>query len=191
MARNSTRRPRRLLPKLEHLLENQKKLEKQVAALSTQLASSDLEEILNAAVEVGGVPVLAAQIPLDSPKTLREVGDKVRDKMGTGIAVLGGTINGKAALLAIVSKDLTGRFKAGEVVKKWPQSLAAKVEAGRIWLRREGRWRIKLVTRLRPSRRLLHAWRVSRRLLSWPARSPGIAQPCRSAGNSLSGSAAP
>ena len=110
--------PAEILVKLNHLLENQKKLEKQVAVLSTQLASSDLDDIFKAAVEVNGTRVLAAQITLDSPKTLREVGDKVRDKMGTGIAVLGGAINAKAALLVIVSKDLTDKFKAGEVIKE-------------------------------------------------------------------------
>jgi alanyl-tRNA synthetase len=104
--------------KVENLMEHQKMLERQVAALSTELASSDLDAVFNSAGTVAGVQVIAAEIVLDSPKTLREVGDKVRDKMGSGIAILGGSINGKAALLAIVSKDLTGRFKAGELVNK-------------------------------------------------------------------------
>jgi alanyl-tRNA synthetase len=110
--------PTELVAKLDHLLEAQKKLEKQVAALSTQVASSGLDTIFDQRVEVDGVKVIAAEIELDSPKTLREVGDKVRDKMGTGIAVLGGSIKGKAALLVIVSKDLTGRFKAGEIINR-------------------------------------------------------------------------
>ena len=67
---------------------------------------------------MNGVRVLAAEIVLDSPKTLREVGDKVRDKMGSGVAVLGGVIKGKAALLVIVSKDLTDRYKAGDVINR-------------------------------------------------------------------------
>jgi alanyl-tRNA synthetase len=108
--------PEEIVQKIETLLEQQKKLEKQVAALSTQLASSDLDTVLGSAVTVCGVRVIAAEISLDSPKTLRDVGDKVRDRMGSGIAVLGGSINGKAALLVIVSKDLTQRFKAGDLV---------------------------------------------------------------------------
>ena len=110
--------PSELVDKLEHLLESQKKLEKQVAALSTQLASSGLDTVFDTRVEVNGVQVIAAEIELDSPKTLREVGDKVRDKMGSGIAVLGGSIKGKATLLVIVSKDLTDRFKAGEIINR-------------------------------------------------------------------------
>ena len=95
-----------------------KDLEKQVSILSTQLASSDLGDLLSDASEIEGIKVVAAVIPLDSPKTLREVGDKLRDDMGSGVAVLGGEINGKAALLAIVSKDLTKRIKAGDIVNK-------------------------------------------------------------------------
>lgn len=110
--------PDEITGKLESILDQQKKLEKQIEKLSTQLASSDFDSLFSTAQEVNGVQVIAAQIPLDSPKTLREVGDKVRDKMGSGIAVLGGAINGKAALLVLVSKDLTERFKAGDLVNK-------------------------------------------------------------------------
>lgn len=111
-------KPENLLERIESMSLSNKRLEKQVAELSTQLASSDLGELFTGAREVDGVKVIASVISLDSPKTLREVGDKVRDEMGTGIAVLGGEINNKAALLAIVSKDLTKRIKAGELINK-------------------------------------------------------------------------
>ncbi|WP_163337065.1 alanine--tRNA ligase [Desulfopila sp. IMCC35008] len=107
-----------LLTKVEALLANQKKLEKQVAELSAQLAGADLDDVLANAIEVAGVKVLAAEITLDSPKTLREVGDKVRDNLDSGVAVLGGSIKGKVALLTIVTKDLTNTIKAGEIVNK-------------------------------------------------------------------------
>ena len=107
-----------LVTKVEALLAAQKRLEKQVAELSAQLAGSDLDAILAGGREVSGMKVVAAEIPLDSPKTLREVGDKVRDHLGSGIAVLGGVVEGKAALLAIVTKDLTGRVQAGAVINQ-------------------------------------------------------------------------
>ncbi len=110
--------PANIIFKLESMAASNKDLEKQVAALSTELASSDLGDLLSNATEIDGVKVVASVIPLDSPKTLREVGDKLRDDMGSGVAVLGGEINGKAALLAIVSKDLTKRIKAGDIVNK-------------------------------------------------------------------------
>jgi len=110
--------PGNIVERLESMAVSNKRLEKQVADLSTQLATSDLGDLLASAREIEGVKVVAAVIPLDSPKTLREVGDKLRDDMGSGVAVLGGEINSKAALLAIVSKDLTKRIKAGELVNK-------------------------------------------------------------------------
>lgn len=108
--------PENIVERLESMVSTNKRLEKQVSDLSTQLASSDLGDLLAGAKEIEGVKVVAAVIPLDSPKTLREVGDKLRDDMGSGVAVLGGEINGKAALLAIVSKDLTKKIKAGELI---------------------------------------------------------------------------
>ncbi len=110
--------PEDIVARLESMAGTTKRLEKQVAELSTQLATSDLGDLLNGAKEIEGIKVVAAVIPLDSPKTLREVGDRMRDDMGTGVAVLGGEINGKAALLAIVSKDLTKMIKAGELVNR-------------------------------------------------------------------------
>ncbi|MCF8055693.1 MAG: alanine--tRNA ligase [Desulfocapsa sp.] len=110
--------PENIVERLESLASINKRLEKQVAELSTQLASSDLDALLAGAREVEGIKVVAAVIPLASSKTLREVGDKLRDDMGSGVAVLGGEINGKAALLALVSKDLTKKIKAGDLINK-------------------------------------------------------------------------
>ncbi|MGW8194728.1 MAG: alanine--tRNA ligase [Desulforhopalus sp.] len=115
-----------LAEKVESLLKNFKKMEKKVAELSAKLASTDLDSLLEKGVTVDGMKVIAAEIPLDSPKTLREVGDKVRDRLRSGVAVLGGAINGKAALLTIVSSDLTERIKAGEVVNR-----VAKIVGGK------------------------------------------------------------
>ncbi|MCP3892272.1 MAG: alanine--tRNA ligase [Desulfobulbaceae bacterium] len=115
-----------LVSKVETLLAHLKVMEKKVSALSKELATADLDGVMSGAVTVDGVKVIAAEIPLDSPKTLREVGDKIRDNLGSGVAVLGGAIGGKAALLVIVSKDLTGRIKAGELVNR-----VAKVVGGK------------------------------------------------------------
>ncbi|SDO45901.1 alanine--tRNA ligase [Desulforhopalus singaporensis] len=122
----SVNKPDELVTKIQALLVQLKTVEKRVADLSRQLASSDLDSLLAGAVDVAGVRVIGAEIPLDSPKTLREVGDKVRDGMGSGVAVLGGVIGGKAALLAIVSKDLTARIKAGELVNRIAKHVGGK-----------------------------------------------------------------
>ena len=104
--------------KVASLLAMVKGLEKQVAELSRQLASADLQSILQQPMLVEGMAVIAAEIPLDSAKTLREVGDRVRDGLKSGVAVLAGEVAGKAALLAIVTEDLTTKVKAGDLVRE-------------------------------------------------------------------------
>ncbi len=104
--------------KVEVLLNHQKQLEKQIADLSTKLASISLEGLMSKTVEMEGVKVLALELTLDSAKTLREVGDKVRDLLPSGVAVLGGVIDEKAAILALVSPDLTDRIQAGNLARQ-------------------------------------------------------------------------
>ncbi|WP_319586643.1 alanine--tRNA ligase [uncultured Desulfobulbus sp.] len=104
--------------KIQGLLKRQKELEKQLGALNASMALSDLDQLLESSIEIDEMRVVASRVPLDSPKTLREIGDKIRDKMPSGIIVLGGEFEGKAALLAMVSKELTGRIKAGELVNR-------------------------------------------------------------------------
>ena len=118
--------PENMQAKVRHLLDDQKKLEKQVADLARQIAGSDVDNLLCNTTEVAGVKVIAAEITLDSPKTLREVGDKVRDGLDSGVAVLGGVIKGKVALLAIVTKDLTGTITAGELVNRIAKIVGGK-----------------------------------------------------------------
>ncbi|PID72536.1 MAG: alanine--tRNA ligase [Desulfobulbus propionicus] len=104
--------------KIANLQKKHKALEKELAAVTANMAVSHLDELLAGAVDVQGIKVVAARVQLDSPKTLREIGDKVRDKMPSGIAVLGGEFGGKAALLALVSKDVTAKVKAGDIVNR-------------------------------------------------------------------------
>ncbi len=104
--------------KIEKLLSAQKELEKEVSRLTAKLTLGDIDGIINNAKMVGDIRVVVSRVVLDSPKTLREMGDKIRDKLGSGIVVLGGEYQGKAALLAMVTKDLTGTYKAGNIIKE-------------------------------------------------------------------------
>ena len=110
--------PGELNGKLVKLLSRQKQLEKEVAGLNAKCSLSGLDSIIDNGVDVNGIKVITSAIVLDSAKTMREVGDKVRDKMGSAIAVLGGELKGKVSLLAIVSKDLTKQYKAGAIIKE-------------------------------------------------------------------------
>ncbi len=74
--------------------------------------------------ERDGVKFLISRVDAADPKTLRAAGDTLRDKLGSGVLVLAGEHKGKAALLVMVSKDLTDRFHAGKIMSK----LAAALE---------------------------------------------------------------
>jgi alanyl-tRNA synthetase len=110
--------PEELPVRLEKILARQKELEREVSRLTADLSVNDLDSMLAKAQEIVGVKVVAAQIAIDTPKTMREVGDRIRDALGSGIAVLGGIFEGKVSLLVMVSKDLTSRFQAGRIVKE-------------------------------------------------------------------------
>jgi len=119
-------KPDGIVDKFKSLIATQKQLEKQVAELATRLAVTNLDQLLQTAVEVQGIKVVAARIVLDSPQTMREVGDRLRDGLGSGVAVLGGVIAEKVVLLAIVSKDLTGRISAGALVGRIASMVGGK-----------------------------------------------------------------
>ena len=104
--------------KIQALLKRQRELEKQIASMNAALALADMDQLLAARTEIEGISLLACTVPLDSAKTLREIGDKIRDKMPDGIIVLGGECDGKAALLALVSKEHNKRVKAGDLVNQ-------------------------------------------------------------------------
>ncbi len=110
--------PEDILARIRRLQARQKELEKELAQIAARQSVSDLDSIVNKGRLVGEVKVIAAKITVDSPKTMREVGDKLRDKLGSGVAVLGAVFDDKVSLLAIVSKDLTQKYHAGKLVKE-------------------------------------------------------------------------
>lgn len=110
--------PEEILTKISRLQSRQKELEKELAQITARQSVSNLDIIINEARVIDGVKVIASKITVDSPKTMREVGDKLRDKLGSGVAVLGAVFDEKVSLLAIVSKDLTKQYHAGNLVKE-------------------------------------------------------------------------
>jgi alanyl-tRNA synthetase len=103
--------------KLRQLLERQKKLERDLAALKSKLASGQGVDLVESAVEVAGTRVIAAQVPGADARSLREAVDALKSKLGSAIIVLGApTEDGKVLLVAGVTADLVGKAKAGELV---------------------------------------------------------------------------
>ncbi len=103
--------------RVKKVLASLKESEREIEALKARLAGASSRDLISEAVEVAGVKVLAVKVEVDNPKALRELADTVRDRLGSGVAVLGAESGGKALLLALVTKDLAGRFHAGNLVK--------------------------------------------------------------------------
>src|SRR5262245_4090623 len=103
--------------RLRKLLDEQKALEKQLAELEAKLARSKADDLVASARQVGGVAVLAGRIDGLDADGLRAVADRLRDRLGSGIVVVGSVLDGKVNLVAAVTKDLTKRFQAGKLVQ--------------------------------------------------------------------------
>jgi len=110
-------RPDTLADKVEQLLANNRKLEKEIAQLKTRLASGAGGDLTTQAVEVEGVKVLAASIDGADPKSLRDLADQMKNKLGSGIVLLAAPGEDKVALIAAVTKDLTKRLAAGDLMR--------------------------------------------------------------------------
>jgi alanyl-tRNA synthetase len=102
--------------KIQQLLERNRALEKELDRLKGKLASASGDDLAAQAVEVDGIKVLAAKVEDGDPKTLRDLIDQLRNKLGSSAIVLGAVKDGKVSLIAGVSKDQTGRIKAGDMV---------------------------------------------------------------------------
>ena len=116
-ARTVKEKPENLAGRIETLIQSQKSLEKEVEKLKTEMAGMAADQGEDETRSVNGVPLLVKAVAVDSPAALRDLADRFRDRMGSGIVVLGSSAGGKALLVVSVSKDLTKRFKAGDIIK--------------------------------------------------------------------------
>jgi len=115
-----------LLDKLSGLLSQNKALEKQLAQLKAQMAASAGDDLGSRAVELAGIKVLVANLEGFNPKSLRDTVDQLKNKLGDSVIVLACAAEGKVNLVAGVSKALTDRIKAGELVNMVAEQVGGK-----------------------------------------------------------------
>ncbi len=108
------------------VLDQVKKLERELAALKGKLASSQGDDLASQAVEVKGVKVLAATLEGADANALRETMDKLKGKLKSAAIVLASSADGKVALAAGVTSDLTSKLKAGDLVNFVAQQIGGK-----------------------------------------------------------------
>lgn len=109
-----------LVKKLDKLIDEKKAREREIDTLKQKLSSGGgSKSILDGLRDINGVRVITQKLDdVSDPKSLREYGDRLKDALGSGIALVGAIADDKVLLLALVTKDLTDRFHAGKIVKK-------------------------------------------------------------------------
>jgi alanyl-tRNA synthetase len=119
--------PFEVAAKVESLLEGSKALRKELEDSRRKLAmgGGGGGDLMSKVREVGGIKVLASRTDAD-PKALREVADQLRDKLGSGVIVLGGVADGKVSLVVAVTADLTGKLQAGKIVAELAKVVGGK-----------------------------------------------------------------
>ncbi len=111
-------KPSSVEDRLAALLNRNQNLDKEVKDLKRQLARTDFANHLNKVKDVQGISLLVAQVAVDDQPLLREMGDWFRDKLGSGVVVLGTVLNEKPNFIAMVTDDLAKQgLHAGKLVK--------------------------------------------------------------------------
>jgi alanyl-tRNA synthetase len=107
---------REVVDKVKALLAQHRDLQREADQLKQAAAASRGVDLASSARSVQGAAVLAAQVQGDDPKALLGTLDALKNKLGSAVIVLGQVSNGKVDLIAGVTKDLTDRVKAGELI---------------------------------------------------------------------------
>jgi alanyl-tRNA synthetase len=118
--------PEEEVDKLERLNAQQRDLERQIAALQQRLASSQTQDYFSEVQEVNGVKVLALNLEDFDRKALRSFVDTAKDRLGSGVVLVGTVEDDKVSLVAGVTKDLTHRISAGSLMSKVAPLLGGK-----------------------------------------------------------------
>jgi alanyl-tRNA synthetase len=112
--------PREVVDKLERLLEQRKEQAREIEQLKKKLISgAGSRDLASEARQLNGLKVLGALVDVGDTKALRELADSLRDKLAPAVVALGApTADGRALLVCTVSKELTSRFRAGDLIKE-------------------------------------------------------------------------
>jgi alanyl-tRNA synthetase len=115
-----------LLEKLETLVAQNRKLEKDLANLKTKLATSGGGDVLSQAQDIGGIKVLALNLEGADAKSLRDTADQFKNKLGSSVVLLAAIEDGKVSLVAGVTQDITSKVKAGDLMRHVAEQIGGK-----------------------------------------------------------------
>jgi alanyl-tRNA synthetase len=112
--------------KVKQLISNQKHLEKQIATFQKQLASDQGDALTSKAIDVNGIKVLATEVSDVAAKDLRDLADKLKDKLGSAVVILAAVSDKKVSLVVAVTKDLIGQYQAGNILNHVATQIGGK-----------------------------------------------------------------
>ena len=115
-----------VLEKVKQLISNQKNLEKQISSFKKQLASDQGSDLASSAEDINGIKLLATEVSGVSAKDLRDLADKLKDKLGTAVVVLAVVSGKKVSLISAVTKNLTDKYQAGVILNHVASQIGGK-----------------------------------------------------------------
>jgi alanyl-tRNA synthetase len=118
--------PDQIRDRVDRLLRDQRQREREVESLTAKVLSKKTGDLLSAVKEIDGTKLLVRELEADSPKDLREYADRIKEKLSSGIIVLGAKRADKAMLICVVTTDLHDRFKAGEIINRLSDIVGGK-----------------------------------------------------------------
>jgi alanyl-tRNA synthetase len=111
-------KPAALAPKIKKMLNDLKALEKEIVHLKAKLASDDAQVEGEAIQTINNTKVMIQRVAVDNPAALRDLADRIKEKIKSGIVVLGSVNGPKVFLIVGVTRDLTDCFHAGKLIKQ-------------------------------------------------------------------------
>ena len=117
-ARLIKEKPEDIAKRVDKILTSYKSIEKEMEKLKANLAAAKAGGSEEDIRSINGVKILAKKVAVDKPAALRELADRLKEKIKSGIVVLGSVSGSKVLLITVVTKDLTNRFNAGTIIKQ-------------------------------------------------------------------------
>ncbi|WP_271396478.1 alanine--tRNA ligase [Salinicoccus roseus] len=112
--------------RVDSLLDENRSLQQKIKELQASRQDEKLADVTGDIKEIGGVPVLSKEVPADDAKELRATMDRIKSRAQDAIIALGAVNDGKVSLVVTVPKELTDRFKAGEIMKGMASTVEGK-----------------------------------------------------------------
>jgi alanyl-tRNA synthetase len=104
--------------RVQRLIGQQKETEKALQALQAKISAGQSKELISTTRSIKGIKVLSRRVEVKDPKSLREMADRLKEQIHSGIILLGTQSNGKAMLLCAVTPDLSEKYPAQKLIKE-------------------------------------------------------------------------